>query len=146
MKKTMIVLLLIWLVAAFSGCRQAGEPAEKALTSAETAVNSTQTAGDKLEKVSYDSPPSPVGGMAAIQKALTYPESARKEEVQGTVKIKVQIGIDGTVVDTEVIESLHDACDSAAVKAIRAVQWKPAMKGNNPVKVWIMVPIQYRLS
>lgn len=97
--------------------------------------------------VPHDEPPEPIGGYAAIQGKLKYPEIARKAGVEGRVMIWAQIGEDGGVVRTRVMKSLGpNGCDEEAMAAIRAVKWKPAMQRDKPVRVWVAVPVDFRLK
>ena len=97
--------------------------------------------------VPHDEPPQPIGGYQAIQRKLVYPEIARKAGVEGRVMIWAQIGEDGSVVRTRVMKSLGpNGCDEAAMKAIRDVKWKPAMQRDKPVRVWVAVPVDFRLK
>ena len=97
--------------------------------------------------IAYDEAPAPIGGFAAIQKALEYPEIARKAGVEGTVFVKVLVDERGNVVKTDVIKSLgNNGCDEAAVKAIKSVKWKPAMQRDKPVKVWVSIPVRFVLK
>jgi protein TonB len=97
--------------------------------------------------IAYDEAPQPIGGFAAIQKNLEYPEIARKAGVEGTVFVKVLVDAKGNVVDTDVIKSLgNNGCDEAAIKAIKSVKWKPAMQRDKPVKVWVSIPVRFMLK
>lgn len=96
--------------------------------------------------VPFDEPPEPEGGFLAIQNKLQYPEIARKAGVEGRVTVQAQIDVDGTVLRTKVVQSLGpNGCDEAAINAIKAVKWKPAKQRDRPVKVWIAVPVDFRL-
>ena len=97
--------------------------------------------------VPFDTPPEPVGGYKAIQTKLVYPELAVKAGIEGRVLVNTQINVNGEVTETKVVQSLGpNGCDEAAVAAIRAVKWQPAMNRDQPVKVWISVPIDFRLN
>ncbi len=97
--------------------------------------------------VAYDEPPQPIGGFAAIQKKLVYPEIARKAGVEGRVFVKVLIDEKGNVAATQIIKSLgNNGCDEAAVAAIKAVKWKPAKQRDKPVKVWVSIPVVFKLQ
>ncbi len=97
--------------------------------------------------VPYDEPPFPIGGFGSIQKALKYPEIARKAGIEGRVVIQVLVSEKGKVIKTRIIKSLgHSGCDEAAVKAIRGVKWKPALQRDKPVKVWVAIPVIFRLK
>lgn len=102
---------------------------------------------DVIVFVPYDEPPVPIGGFPAIQKKLVYPEIARKAGVEGRVTIYAQVDENGNVVKTKVVQSLGpNGCDEAAIKAIMSVKWKPAKQRDRSVKVWIAVPVDFRLK
>lgn len=97
--------------------------------------------------VKHDTPPKPVGGYAAIQQNLAYPEIARRAGIEGRVMVWAKIGTDGNVQITRIKQSLGpNGCDEAAVNAIKAVMWKPAEKDGDPVDVWVAVPVEFRLG
>lgn len=97
--------------------------------------------------VPYDEPPVPIGGFAAIQRNLVYPEIARKAGVEGRVIVHVQIDEKGNVVRTKILQSLgNNGCDEAAVAAIKSVKWKPAKQRDRAVKVWVSIPVVFKLK
>ena len=97
--------------------------------------------------VAYDEAPAPIGGFAAIQRNLVYPEIARKAGVEGRVVINCLIDEKGNVINTRVLKSLgNNGCDEAAVAAIKSVKWKPAKQRDKPVKVWIGIPVVFKLK
>jgi TonB family protein len=97
--------------------------------------------------IPFDTPPVPVGGFAVLQQHVVYPELAVRAGVEGRVTINTLIDVDGQVTETKVVQSLgSNGCDEAAIAAIRAVKWKPAMNRDQPVKVWISVPIDFKLN
>lgn len=101
---------------------------------------------DMIVFVPYDEPPEPIGGYAAIQRNLVYPEIARKAGVEGRVVVYAQVDENGSVLRTRVVQSLGpNGCDEAAENAIRSVKWKPAKQRDRAVKVWIAVPVEFRL-
>ena len=97
--------------------------------------------------VAYDSPPEPIGGFEEIQRHLKYPEIARKAGVEGRVIVHVLVDEHGNVVATKILKSLgNNGCDEAAVAAIKSVKWKPAMQRDRPVKVWVAIPVIFKLK
>ncbi len=95
----------------------------------------------------FDTTPQPVGGFAAIQSNLVYPEAARKAGVEGRVTVQVRINEKGQVTESKVVKSLGDTgCDEAAIAALKAVQWKPALKDGQPVAVEVALPIVFKLQ
>ncbi len=97
--------------------------------------------------IPHDEPPQPVGGYTAIQRSLTYPEIALKAGVEGQVLVWAFVDKHGNVTNTLVKKSLgNNGCDEAAVKAIKSVKWKPAKQRDDPVGVWVMVPVEFKLK
>ena len=97
--------------------------------------------------VAFDDPPAPIGGFAAIQKKLKYPDIARKAGIEGRVIVRVLVGTDGSVKDAKILKSLgHTGCDEAAINAIKAVRWTPAKQRDRPVQVWVGIPVIFRLK
>ncbi len=102
---------------------------------------------DVIVFVPFDEPPTPIGGFAAIQRKVVYPDIARRAGVEGRVTVYAQVDENGNVVRTKVVQSLGpNGCDEAAVQAIRSVKWKPAKQRDRSVKVWIAVPVDFRLK
>lgn len=102
---------------------------------------------DKITFIPYDKPPGPVGGYNAIQQHLVYPEIARKAGIEGRVLVYVQVDENGKVRHAKVQKSLGpNGCDEAAIKAVESVEWEPAMQRDQPVTVWIAVPVDFRLG
>ena len=97
--------------------------------------------------VPHDQHPEPVGGYATIQKNIIYPEAARKAGIEGRVLVWAKIDELGKVRTMRIMTSLGpDGCDEAAMEAIRRTKWKPAMKDDQPITVWIAVPVEFRLK
>lgn len=95
--------------------------------------------------IPYDEPPEPIGGYAAIARNLRYPDIAQRAGIEGTVVVRAQIDVDGRVLQTVVIESLT-GCDDAAVEAVRRTRWRPAMQRDQPVRVWVSIPVVFQLQ
>ncbi|MBN1481543.1 TonB family protein [candidate division KSB1 bacterium] len=110
-------------------------------------VDSTALAEEQAIAEMYDTPPEPIGGMAAVQKKLRYPKAAKDAGLQGTVKVKVTVDKRGRVRDTEIVESFgDDDCDTAAQRAIRGSRWKAAEKEKKKVEAWVEVAIEFKLD
>ena len=97
-------------------------------------------------KVSVDQMPEPIGGIAAIQKNIVYPEIARRAGIQGKVYVTAYINKTGDVTKTEVIKGIGGGCDQAAKNAIKKVKFKPGMQKGIPVKVQVAIPVVFRLA
>jgi protein TonB len=85
----------------------------------------------------------PQGG---YQVRPSYPASARRLGIQGTVRLKVQVLADGRVGDIVVESSAgHADLDRAASDAVRQWHFDPARKGTEPVVSWVLLPVQFQL-
>ncbi|NOZ61863.1 MAG: TonB family protein [Calditrichaeota bacterium] len=107
-----------------------------------------QTVEEGVVFVPYDEAPRPIGGFAAIQKNLQYPEIARKACIEGTVVIYAKISKDGAVEETKIVKSLgkNNGLDEAAVAAVKKTKWKPAKQKDKSVGVWVSVPVKFKLA
>ena len=146
-----LAILLILAISLSTFCSKsepAGDGTQSGIiNSEETKPPAIAKAPEEIDFVPYDSPPQPVEGFQAIQRHLIYPETARKAGIEGRVIVWMQIGETGEVIQTKVQKSLGpNGCDEAAITAVKAVKWAPAKKDNQPVAVWIAVPIDFKLQ
>jgi periplasmic protein TonB len=84
--------------------------------------------------------------MASFQPA--YPPSARRADIEGTVFVRVRIGVDGKVI-TATIEksSTHDILDSAAIQhALRKWRFKPATQDGKPIEGVRVISVVFQLK
>ena len=76
----------------------------------------------------------------------SYPSSARRQGVQGTTLLRVHVLDDGRVGEIIVQESAgHPDLDQAAAGAVRQWRFEPARRGDEPVAMWVLLPIEFRL-
>ncbi len=75
-----------------------------------------------------------------------YPEIARRSQIEGTVIVKVLVGPDGNVKDAQVIQSVHQLLNNAALAAARKCKFIPGKQRNIPVKAWMALPFNFRLN
>jgi len=93
-----------------------------------------------------DATPTPVGGIAAIVKNITYPKPAKENKVEGKVVINAVIDKDGNVQSTEIVQSLSSECDNAAAAAIKKTKFSPGMKDGKAVDSEITIPVLFKLA
>ena len=74
-----------------------------------------------------------------------YTEEARKNKIQGTVRVRALIGSDGQVKRVQIVRSLPDGLDEQAIQAAYQLRFKPAMKAGQPVAFWKAVDIEFNL-
>jgi len=93
-----------------------------------------------------DGSPQRVIPRAVEQYRPAYPASARKARIQGTTLLAVLIADDGRVTEIVVKESAgHPDLDEAATNAVRRWRFTPARRGNDPVAMWVELPVEFRL-
>ncbi len=82
---------------------------------------------------------------ALYKVAPSYPEDARRANIDGTVMVQALIGKDGHVKDTRITKSIP-MLDDAAVRAVRQWTFVPAKSKGKPVAVWVAVPVKFSLN
>ncbi|MDT8322824.1 MAG: energy transducer TonB, partial [Bacteroidota bacterium] len=90
--------------------------------------------------------PTIIGGTEALTKALTYPPIAKRAGIEGTVVVRVLLDKNGRVEKTEILKSIGGGCDEAAVDAIRSLRFTPGLQREKPVRVYISIPVHFRLQ
>lgn len=101
---------------------------------------------DTLFFVAVEELPEPIGGIGTIQKAINYPESAKRDSIEGTVYVEAFINERGKVVKTEIVKGVRKDLDDAAREAVKQTAFTPGKRKGKPVKVRISIPIRFRLS
>lgn len=85
----------------------------------------------------------PLGG---YQIKPHYPEAMKRLGAQGTTLLKVRVNIQGIVDDVLVAQSAgHSELDLAAMGAVKQWKFAPARQGQQPVAVWVMLPVRFSL-
>ena len=96
--------------------------------------------------VAVEEMPEPIGGIAAIQSKITYPEIAKRAGVEGKVYILAFVNEQGNVTRAEVIKGLGAGLDEAALSAVKQTKFKPGRQRGVPVKVQVSIPIVFKLQ
>ena len=75
-----------------------------------------------------------------------YPDFLKKMEIEGTVIIQAIIRTNGQVdpSSVRVIKKLHPQLDQAAVEALVASEFSPALYGSRPVRVIMQIPYTFK--
>ena len=96
--------------------------------------------------VAVEEMPNPIGGIAAIQQKIIYPEIAKRAGVQGRVYVKAFVDEAGVVRKAEVIKGIGAGCDEAAVEAVLKTKFTPGRQRGQAVKVQVSIPILFKLN
>lgn len=86
-----------------------------------------------------------IGGLAAVQRNIVYPEMARLAGIEGRVIVQFVIDENGKVHDPVVVRGIGGGCDEEAVRAVKLATFRPGMQRGLPVKVRYNLPISFSL-
>jgi len=76
----------------------------------------------------------------------TYPEAAQKAKLEGQVIVDFVVGLDGKVARAEIKDSPNPVFNEAALAAVRAWTFSPALEEAKPVVSGMTVPIVFQLA
>jgi protein TonB len=75
-----------------------------------------------------------------------YPLTARRRNYEGTVLLDVLVRRDGTVGSVRLSQSSgHEALDQSAMRAVMKWTFHPGKRGDEPLEMWVTIPIRYQL-
>ena len=86
-----------------------------------------------------------VGGIGRYYFNIDYPDEAREAGIQGRLVLRFTVGVDGLARDIEIEESLHPACDSSAVAALRRSHFIPGRVDGERVPMRLRLPVRFEL-
>ncbi|MCK9212680.1 MAG: energy transducer TonB [Ignavibacteriaceae bacterium] len=106
-----------------------------------------QKEGAKLQKPDES-------GFIEVDKAPTlksqlkpaYPKLAKLAGIEGTVYLKLLINEKGSVEKAKVEQGVKDMLDNSALEAAKKALFSPAMLNNKGVKVWVILPVAFKLE
>jgi TonB family protein len=92
-----------------------------------------------------------VGGDEALLKYISqniaYPESAKKNNIQGKVIVRFCITAEGEISQVSVLKGVSADLDNEAIRVVKTLPaFKPGKNGGKPVPVWYLVPIIFSLK
>lgn len=90
--------------------------------------------------------PELIGGLAALQKDIRYPERARKAGIEGRVIVQFIVNEKGEVEQPRVIRGIGGGCDEEALRAVDNARFKPGRQRGKPVRVQYSLPVIFRLQ
>lgn len=92
---------------------------------------------------SYDEPPTPEGGFARLQKALSERLMNQQFEFEGVISIKAYIATDGEILRAQIAQSSGIVeLDSLALIAVKDSNWRAAKYDGKPYKTDVVVPLR----
>jgi TonB family protein len=76
----------------------------------------------------------------------TYTDEARRNRIEGKVKVEVLLGSDGQISQVIVAQGLGFGLDEEAITAAKGIQYTPGMNNDKPVSVWMGVYFLFILA
>jgi TonB family protein len=116
-------------------------------------MGSVVSTNDSLGQVfsAVEDEPTFNGGMYAFYKFLQmnihYPDSAKKNNIQGRVIVEFVIEKDGSITNVKAIKGPDESLEDEAIRVIMlSSPWIPGTQNNKPVRVQFTVPISFALG
>jgi protein TonB len=75
-----------------------------------------------------------------------YPDEARENDIEGTVRLQVAVSADGKVTDVRVLQGLGYGLDEEAVRRVRRYSFTPATRNGVPIDTTTPVSIRFELK
>ena len=77
---------------------------------------------------------------------LRYPEDARRRDIQGKVGVEFVVETSGHPSNVRATEALGGGCDDEAMRLVRSLRWRPALKNGQRVRSIVKLDIHFRLN
>jgi TonB family protein len=74
-----------------------------------------------------------------------YSQEARRAHLQGSVKLRIDVGLDGRPVNIRVVQPMGLGLDEAAIEAVKRWRFRPALVGDKPVVAPALVEVGFHL-
>jgi protein TonB len=115
---------------------------------------------DVPEKLDNDKPFEPYaiqekpvfpGGESALIKYVgehtKYPVVAQEQGIEGTVYIRFVVTKTGDVGITQVMRAVDPLLEGEALRVVKTLpKWTPGKNNGNPVSVWFIIPVKFKLE
>jgi len=158
---------MMFLVAFFTSCSNNGQSKE----SKEDSVNlaeiktieqeernnsssdkaSTESKSQAYESFAVDEKPIFPGGDEGltdyVAKHVVYPKESKEKGIQGTIYVRFVVTKTGTIGETDIMRTVDPLLEMEALRIVKSLpKWTPGKKNGNPVDVWFIIPIKFKLK
>jgi protein TonB len=83
---------------------------------------------------------------SALDMRALYPEAARRDGLEGDVRVELLVAESGAVGDVRVVDPAGNGFDAVAVTLARRLRFEPARRGGRAVAVWYPWTWKFRLD
>jgi len=94
--------------------------------------------------------PIPTGGYESfyslISKSLKYPQQAKRNHTEGKVFVEFVVDQTGQVTNLKILKGIGSGCDEEALRVIAQTRWEAGRQRGKPVKVRMVIPINFKLK
>ncbi|MBC7863235.1 MAG: energy transducer TonB [Bacteroidia bacterium] len=82
-----------------------------------------------------------------IASNLKYPEAARLNKIEGTVKVAFKVTVDGKLKNIQTDGKLGYGCDEEAIRLVKLLkEWNPATRGREKMEMNFGVNVEFKLK
>jgi protein TonB len=97
-----------------------------------------------------EKPQFPGGDAALIQyvaEHTKYPVIAQENGIEGTVYIRFVVTKSGDVGEAKVMRAVDPLLEEEALRVVKSLpKWTPGKNNGNPVNVWFIIPVKFKLQ
>lgn len=112
--------------------------------SAQSTPKSSEVSGDEVYPVF---PGGNEGMIQFLTSELKYPETAKKNNVQGTVYVSFVVKENGKVTNAKIVKSVDPELDAEALRVINAMpDWTPGTKNGKATNFDMQLPLRFALQ
>ena len=115
-----------------------------------SAMAQTVVEDDAIFVVAENAPEFPGGEdslYAYIARNIKYPETAKKEKIEGRVFVTFVIEKDGQVSSAKILRDIGGGCGEEAIRVVKNMpKWKPGTQRGNPVRFRFNLPVSFGLE
>ncbi len=116
-----------------------------------TSGKCTDREGNLLPYFAYEKLPEFPGGMEKLRsylaRELKYPPNARRQEIEGQVKVSFVVNKDGSIDHIRIQKSVSPELDAEAIRVIRKMPaWQPGQLDGEPDRFAYRLPVTFRLQ
>ena len=134
------------VLAALALAAGAGSQAQAAHSAATTPYALNDTVQNVMKNTRAAQPATYQGGVLALyadlSEHLTLPAAVAQGKQRGKVVVRATVGADGQVTAAQVVQGMDDACNQAAVAAVKALRrYSPALHAGKQVQVWTDIAV-----
>lgn len=115
-----------------------------------TGLDEEEESSDEVFVHVQDMPEFPGGQQAMFEfvaREIEYPNVAKENGIQGRVYVQFVVNKDGSLSNVEVSRGVHPSLNKEAMRVVNEMpEWKPGKQRSEPVRVSIVIPVNFVLQ